>query len=93
MFIMTIDSKILKPLRQKHVNKDFKKAVLQSEVSFTALQRHGLHSGGLVCIVETRSAQQIWKALVCIVEAHGVREFPPSQEDKFECMVQAPQYA
>ena len=26
--IMTIDSKILKPLRQKHENKDFKKAVL-----------------------------------------------------------------
>ena len=31
------------------------------------------------CIVAARSGQQIWEALVCIAEAHGVREFPPSQ--------------
>ena len=36
-----------------------------------------LHSGGLVCIAETRSVQQICEARVCIAEAHGVRGFPP----------------
>ena len=30
------------------------------------------------CIAEARSALQIWKARVCMAEAHGVRGFPPS---------------
>ena len=37
-----------------------------------------MHSRGLVCIVEARSAQQIWEARVFIAEAHGVQGFPPS---------------
>ena len=35
-----------------------------------------LYSGGLVCIVEARSASQIWEACVCIAEAHGVCGVP-----------------
>ena len=73
------------PLRQKkllkffitHKNQDLKK-LLYGGGSFTAQQRHSLHSGGLVFIVEARSAQQIWEARICIAEAHGVRGFPPS---------------
>ena len=37
-----------------------------------------LHSGGSYCMVEARSAYQIWEARVCMAEADGVSGFPPS---------------
>ena len=43
-------------------NPRFKKAVLYGGGSFTAKQRHGLHSGGFVCIVE---------AFVCLANLGG----------------------
>jgi hypothetical protein len=39
-----------------------------------------LHNGHLICIVEARSALQLWEARVCIKVAHGVLGFPPSSE-------------
>ena len=46
----------------------FKKSCAYGGGSFTASRRHGLHSGGLVCIVEAWSSQQAWEARVCIAE-------------------------
>ena len=45
---------------------------------FCMVKARSMHSGGMVFIAEARSAKQIWEASVCIAEAYGVREFPPS---------------
>ena len=85
--IMTINkstaSKNLLKFFLTHKNQDLKKAVLYGGGLFTAQRRHSLHSGGFVCIVEARSAQQIWEARVCIAKAHGVQGFPPSLDKVF----------